>query len=60
MYLYNMGILIIEENSVYEVDEECLKTHKIPDNCILSRDVLEYLDKNDAIGAEPVKKFDLE
>lgn len=28
-----MGKLIIEGNSVYSVDEECLKKRQLPDSC---------------------------
>lgn len=28
-----MGRLIIDGNSVYEVDEECLKKRKVPSGC---------------------------
>ena len=42
-----MGILIIDGNSVYEVDEECLKTHKMPKDCMLPREVWDYLNEKD-------------
>lgn len=28
-----MNMLIVEENSVYEIDEECLKRRKAPEEC---------------------------
>jgi hypothetical protein len=31
--MVKMGRLIIDGNSVYEVDEECLKRRKIPAGC---------------------------
>jgi hypothetical protein len=28
-----VGMLVVEENSVYEIDEECLKTRQVPPAC---------------------------
>lgn len=30
---WNVGKLIIEGNSVYEVDEECIKRRAVPESC---------------------------
>lgn len=34
-----MGKLIIEGNSVYEIDEYCIKTHKMPKDCNLPTEI---------------------
>ena len=36
-----MGKLIIDGNSVFEIDEKCLKRRKIPKNC----DIEKYIGK---------------
>ncbi len=36
-----MGKLIIDGNSVFEIDEECLKKKKIPQDC----DIEKYISK---------------
>lgn len=52
-----MGILIIDGNSVYEVDEECLKTHKMPKDCMLPREVWDYQSEKDgSIRIDLVKR----
>ena len=28
-----IGMLIIEDNSVYEIDEECVRKRKVPEKC---------------------------
>lgn len=38
-------MLIIEENSVYEIDEECLKKRKISAECGVVEKVKEYCKK---------------
>ncbi len=37
-----MGRLIIDGNSVFEIDEECIKKKKIPKEC----DIEKYVSKN--------------
>lgn len=37
-----MGKLIIDGNSVFEIDEECLKKKRIPKDC----DIEKYISKN--------------
>lgn len=37
-----MGRLIIDGNSVFEIDETCLKNKKIPKNCNLEK----YIENN--------------
>ena len=32
-----MGKLIIDGNSVFEIDEECIKRRKIPKNCDIDK-----------------------
>lgn len=44
-----MGKLIIDGNSVFEIDEQCLKKRKIPPNCDLDK----YMSK---IGKKEEKK----
>lgn len=36
-----MGKLIIDGNSVFEIDEQCLKKRKVPSNCEIEK----YMDK---------------
>jgi len=43
-----MGRLIIDGNSVYEVDEECLKRRNVPPEC----KVYEAVEKTEAKGAK--------
>lgn len=50
-----MGILVIDGNSIYEVDPECLKTHKMPKDCVLPQEVWENLD-----GKDDVIRIDLD
>lgn len=40
-----MGKLVIDGNDVYEIDEECLKTHKVPKSC-KTKELLEKMIKN--------------
>ena len=47
------GKLIIDGNSVYEVDEECLKRKRIPRECKIK----EALERNAARGAEREKNY---
>ena len=52
-----MGSLIIDGSSVYEVDEECLKTHKMPKDCKLPQEIWSHLnEKDDSIRIELNKK----
>lgn len=45
-------MLIIDENSVYEIDEECLKRRKVSSECNVIEIVKEYQKKE----SEPRKK----
>ena len=47
------GKLIIDGNSVYEVDEECLKRKRIPRECKIK----EALERNAAREAEREKNY---
>lgn len=47
------GKLIIDGNSVYEVDEECLKRKRIPRECKIK----EALERNAARDAEREKNY---
>ena len=38
-----MGRLIIDGNSFFEIDEECLKKRKIPKKCGLDKYLKEYM-----------------
>lgn len=40
-----MGKLIIDGNSVFEIDEECLKKRKVPKDC----DIEKYIKKDKKI-----------
>lgn len=46
-----MGKLIIDGNSVFEIDEECLKRRKVPKNCNIEK----YLKKESDIPIHDVK-----
>lgn len=46
-----MGRLIIDGNSVFEIDEECIKKKHVPKNC----DIEKYL-KKEEIKKEKQKK----
>lgn len=39
--LISMGKLIIDGNSVFEIDEQCLKRKKVPKDCEIEK----YIDK---------------
>lgn len=39
-----MGKLIIDGNSVYEIDEECLKSRPVPDGCKV-REAIERMER---------------
>ena len=47
-----MGILIIDGNSVYEVDEECLRKHHVPPEC----EVLEAIERQEKRNAKEQNK----
>lgn len=47
-----MGILIIDGSCVYEVDEECLKTHRMPEDCKLPPEVWKHLDTRECVRIE--------
>ena len=49
----NMGKLIIDGNSVFEIDEECIKRRKqVPKSC----DVEKYLMKSDKFVTSNIEK----
>lgn len=48
-----MGKLVIDGDSIYEVDEECLKNHQMPKNCILPKKIWEEIGKK---GEKDIKK----
>lgn len=39
-------MLIIEENSVYEIDEECIRNKKVPPECNTAEKVRQEIKKN--------------
>lgn len=47
-------MLIIEDNSVYEIDEECVKRKKVPKECGVYEKLLKERRK-DGEAAEPTK-----
>lgn len=50
-------MLIVENNSVYEIDEECLKRRKVPEECEVYQKLVQKR-ANNKYGSEPVKKND--
>lgn len=40
-------MLIIEENSVYEIDEECIRKKKVPPECKTAEKLRQEIIKND-------------
>lgn len=50
-------MLIIENNSVYEIDEECLKKKKVPKECqTLQKLRMEHQKQKDEKPREPQEK----
>ena len=47
-----MGKLIIDGNSVFEIDEECIKKKKVPKEC----DVEKYIVKDDSFENKKMNK----
>ena len=47
-----MGRLIIDGNSVFEIDEQCLKKRKVPESC----DIEKYLKDTKTQSNEQIKK----
>lgn len=47
-----MGKLIIDGNSVFEIDEECIKKRKTPKSC----DIEKYLKINESKNEEKEKR----
>ena len=47
---YIMGRLIIDGNSVFELDEKCLKERKIPEECEIKKYLNETKQKNQDIN----------
>ena len=43
----NSKMLIIDGNSVYEIDEECLKKRKVPSECKVLEKVKEYQEREE-------------
>lgn len=40
-------MLVIDDNSVYEIDEECLKTKKVPKECGVYEKIQQQLGANE-------------
>ena len=47
-----MGKLIIDGNSVFEIDEECMKKKKISKDC----DIEKYINKRKILRTKPQKE----
>lgn len=47
-----MGKLIIDGNSVFEIDEECIKKKKLPKDC----DIEKYITKDRKLRNKRIKK----
>ena len=47
-----MGKLIIDGNSVFEIDEECAKRKKLPESC----DIKKYLKQTSLKQEKPISK----
>ncbi len=41
-------MLVIEDNSVYEIDEECVKRKKVPEECQVYQKIRKECKKGDA------------
>lgn len=54
----NMGKLIIDGNSFFEIDEECIRKKRISKECGLEKylDEAEWKDKNDKTSIQNEKK----
>jgi len=48
-------MLIIDKNSVYEIDEECLKRKKVPKECGTA-ELVEELKRRDKKQSKKIKK----
>ena len=48
--------LIIDGNSVYEVDEECLKRRNVPTECRVKEAVERQIQKEKATLTNPIEK----
>ena len=44
-----MGKLIIDGNSVFEIDEQCIKKRKVPKDCGIEKYMYNVSDKNKKI-----------
>lgn len=42
-----MGKLIIDGNSVFEIDEQCLKRRKVPKDCDIEKYINKIIDKKE-------------
>ena len=53
-----MGRMIIDGNSFFEIDEECLKKKRLPKECGLEKylNEMEWKDKNDTKNVSNKKK----
>ena len=47
-----MGKLIIDGNSVFEIDEQCLKKRKVSKNCGIDK----YIEKSKCVNKKKMKK----
>lgn len=43
----NMGKLIIDGNSVFEIDEQCLKRRRVPKDCDIEKYLYDLDEKKD-------------
>lgn len=50
----NMGKLIIDGNSFFEIDEECIRKKRLPQNCGLEK-YLNTTDENEKVSLLPRK-----
>ena len=49
-------MLIIDKNSVYEIDEECLKNRKVPPECDVLEKVKAYQEREKLFGRKNKKE----
>lgn len=50
-------MLVIEDNSVYEIDEECVKRKKVPEECQVYQKLLKERGREEAAGREQGKRM---
>lgn len=51
-------MLVIEENSVYEIDEECIRKKRVPKECRTYEKVVQEREKTKATEGESGKRID--